>query len=144
MIIATSGWRDNKHDPGFLHRLCVEQGIDVYSITWRVGDCPTGTDLAVREELNAAFVLFEVYRADWEKFGKVAGPKRNTEMLLGMPDGNYPVGATADQLWAWPQPHEGYHRSGTWGCVNSAFTIGIKVVLFPPPAPKPRHRAFPL
>lgn len=144
MIIAVSGWRNNKHNPGFLHRACIEQGIELHRITWRVGDCPTGTDLAVREALNDSSIMFEVYRADWEQFGKFAGPNRNNNMLLGMPDGKFPVGAKADQLWAWPQPHEGYHRSGTWGCVSTAFTIGVKVVLFPPPAPKGRPERFPL
>ncbi len=47
-----------------------------------VGDCPTGADDMAREYCADAGVNFLVYRADWKKHGKAAGPIRNKEMLL--------------------------------------------------------------
>lgn len=48
-----------------------------------VGDCPTGLDHYVREwcEIEGNPVSITVHHANWEKFGKSAGPRRNRAML---------------------------------------------------------------
>jgi len=53
-----------------------------------VGDCETGLDLYVREfcEANKHRLNHAVFEADWPKYGKAAGPKRNTVMVQMKPD----------------------------------------------------------
>lgn len=46
-----------------------------------VGDCPTGVDKMVREWCDSTFTPCTVFKANWEKHGKAAGPKRNSEMV---------------------------------------------------------------
>jgi hypothetical protein len=45
------------------------------------GDCPTGADRFAREHAKAYGIATEVYPADWARFGRAAGPKRNQEMV---------------------------------------------------------------
>lgn len=53
-----------------------------------VGDCETGLDLYVREfcEAHKSQLNHAVFEADWPKYGKAAGPKRNTVMVQMKPD----------------------------------------------------------
>lgn len=53
-----------------------------------VGCCETGLDLFVREfcEANKDRLNHIVCEADWNKYGKAAGPKRNTVMVNLKPD----------------------------------------------------------
>jgi ribosomal protein L30E len=46
-----------------------------------IGDCPSGVDERVTffAELNNIPIV--IFKADWEKHGKAAGPIRNTEMI---------------------------------------------------------------
>lgn len=59
-----------------------------------VGDCPTGIDLFVREFCKEREVPFTVFVADWNKYGRAAGPIRNGQMveeadlLIAFWDGN--------------------------------------------------------
>lgn len=55
---------------------------DVNDIFLHIGDCKTGVDkialdFAVENKIN-----HKVYKADWEKYGKAAGPLRNKEMSI--------------------------------------------------------------
>jgi YspA, cpYpsA-related SLOG family len=56
-----------------LERLCAEHVF--------VGDCPTGADKFTRDWCAANGVRCEVFRADWQKDGKSAGPRRNRRMV---------------------------------------------------------------
>jgi len=47
----------------------------------RVGDCPTGIDHRAREWAREKHVTVVEYRADWQKYGHSAGPRRNAEMV---------------------------------------------------------------
>lgn len=45
------------------------------------GDCPTGVDLFARETAKEEGQTPEVLEADWGKWGQIAGPLRNTEVV---------------------------------------------------------------
>ena len=85
------------------------------------GDCPTGADHFAKElveDWNAvgfASIAEEPHPADWDQFGKYAGPKRNKEMAaLG-----------ADICLAFP-----YGESkGTNNCIREAEAAGIPVII---------------
>lgn len=46
-----------------------------------VGDC-TGLDSLVRTYCKKNNIAYKVFEADWEKYGRAAGPIRNKAMLL--------------------------------------------------------------
>jgi hypothetical protein len=46
-----------------------------------VGDSPTGVDKMVSDWCDHNEVSYRIFTADWTKFGKLAGPIRNEEML---------------------------------------------------------------
>jgi hypothetical protein len=59
-------------------------GIDVSLVI--AGGCRGADTLAVRAALECGFRYVE-YPADWQRFGKSAGPIRNQQMLdIGRPD----------------------------------------------------------
>jgi hypothetical protein len=45
------------------------------------GACPTGADAMAAEWAHDYGVRAEEHPADWDQFGKAAGPKRNAEMV---------------------------------------------------------------
>lgn len=79
-----------------------------------VGDCPSGADLFCREWIveQQKKVEYEVFYAEWQKHGLVAGPIRNQEMLNKFPD----------YLIAFPG------NKGTNGCVKIAKKMWIPVI----------------
>jgi hypothetical protein len=52
------------------------------------GGCPTGADTLADEYADhRAGIFVTVYRADWKKYGRAAGPIRNAQMATeGKPD----------------------------------------------------------
>jgi hypothetical protein len=79
-----------------------------------VGDA-TGVDLLVTNWATGIGKPVWRFRADWQKYGKAAGPRRNAEML-----------EQADALVAiW----DGESR-GTLDCINQAQKKGIPVEIF--------------
>lgn len=44
--------------------------------------CAAGVDKSVRELFSGNDVNLRIFRADWKKYGNVAGTKRNEEMLF--------------------------------------------------------------
>ncbi|KRW79607.1 MULTISPECIES: SLOG family protein [Pseudomonas] len=67
------------------------------------GECPTGADKHAREWAVAHGIPLKRYRAEWEKYGRAAGPRRNREMLQERPHGvvAFPGGTgTADMIAA--------------------------------------------
>lgn len=89
------------------------------------GDCPTGADsfahtwcalLDAGDDLDVR-VLEERHPADWDRYGKGAGPLRNREMVdLG-----------ADLVLAFPLPGPRNLSRGTWDCIDAAAAHGIPV-----------------
>lgn len=86
------------------------------------GGCPTGADRAAarwcRLPVNAprtVTVVGEPHPADWDRYGKAAGPIRNREM----------VDAGADLVIAFPLPGPRSRSRGTWDCIGAAEAHGI-------------------
>lgn len=82
----------------------------------KVGDCPTGVDLFVRESCEAYNIPGKVFVADWKRHGKSAGPKRNHDM----------VNSGAELCLAYPNTTS----KGTKDCAEYAASKFIPV-LFP-------------
>ncbi|MEU9871140.1 DUF2493 domain-containing protein [Actinomadura sp. NPDC048021] len=82
------------------------------------GDCPDGVDSHADDwgETNAAFVGIIRYPADWNKYGKAAGPKRNKQMVNDHLD--------ADYVLAFPLGES----KGTRGCMKYAKWMGLDVI----------------
>lgn len=146
MIIAVSGWRkwSNKSTVvailgGLIERYTLSQRH--YSLSHltqpriRYGDCKTGVDSIVEEITMEWRLAYEKYNADWEAFGKAAGPLRNRDMLNGVNYSNASpppekYGQRANLLLAFPEPrrYPHIHGSGTWGCIGEATNMGIPVL----------------
>lgn len=62
-------------------------------------------------------VVEEVHPADWERYGKAAGPIRNQAM----------VALGADLVLAFPLPGARSLSRGTWDCVDRARIAGLRV-----------------
>jgi hypothetical protein len=50
------------------------------------GDCPTGADAFADRWGNERGIRVDRYAADWKRFGKSAGPRRNSAMIAARPD----------------------------------------------------------
>lgn len=78
------------------------------------GACPTGAD-AIASRLAKQLGVYErPWPADWEAYGRAAGPMRNQAMV---DDG-------ADVCLAFPMPSS----RGTFDCMRRAEAAGIRVV----------------
>lgn len=86
--------------------------------TTYVGDCPTGVDAVTRTVSSSG----RVFRADWDRHKRAAGPIRNGKMLeAALNDGEYV------EVLAFPAPDS----DGTWDCIRQAVKLGIKVTIYP-------------
>jgi hypothetical protein len=88
-----------------------------------VGDA-RGVDKVVRDRLewvNKARVptSLHVFKADWDKYGKAAGPIRNREMLKAAGSGLLVAFHTSPKHFA--------RQSGTNGCAGLAESMGFQV-----------------
>lgn len=84
------------------------------------GACPTGADRMAEEMWEFLGGVVQRHPADWDRYGKKAGPIRNQEMVdLG-----------ADICLAFPLPDS----RGTVDCVKRARAAGIPVRLIEPMA----------
>lgn len=83
------------------------------------GECPSGgVDLEARRWADRTLgVTSEGHPANWDQYGKSAGPLRNTLMVkLG-----------ADVCLAFPAPGS----RGTWDCIRKAVDAGIPTRIYP-------------
>lgn len=79
------------------------------------GGCPTGADQFARTW--SGFGSRATYHAQWDHYGKSAGPRRNREMLEAYPDAlvlAFPSGASP----------------GTRNCIKQALALGHTVRIF--------------
>ena len=74
-----------------------------------VGDCK-GVDKIVRDHLSD-YVPIEVHYAEWDKYGKYAGPKRNRRMI-----------EKSNYLIAFPMENS----KGTYSTINLAKEHGVE------------------
>lgn len=80
----------------------------------------TGADTeAARAGQRLLGLSIEVHRADWNTYGRAAGPIRNKEM----------VNLGADLCLAFPDHPKGQGSRGTWGCIELAYQSGIPVLV---------------
>lgn len=127
-VVSVSGWRDypvtgKRFIFQELDRVLVEAITREEEIFVRVGDA-TGIDEFVRQWRSERCVSGKTYEADWDRYGKAAGPKRNGDMLQGTED---PHGIS-HMLLGFPQPGVYLTKdSGTWGCIKQAFLLGVRV-----------------
>ena len=75
-LLVVTGGRDYKHEKR-VHELLKRIDPEVVY----VGDCPTGVDKFTRYWCDKSAVPFRVFEAQWDDFGKAAGPIRNKEMI---------------------------------------------------------------
>ena len=80
-----------------------------------VGDA-FGVDYAVAEWAAFQGIPFEVFHADWNKFGKGAGPIRNRQML----EKTKPEALIAILVPTLP-------CRGTWNCIETAMELDIRI-----------------
>ncbi len=87
-----------------------------------VGDCPTGADMYARAWAKDHDVPCSVWIAEWEKYGKSAGPRRNRKMVDAF---------LHNECLAFYQPGEA--NKGTRDCADYAEERGIPVTRFDNP-----------
>lgn len=125
MRILVTGSRDWKSEYRVYDALDFYAGSDPVVVQ---GECPTGADLMARKWCSASKVECVPFPADWQQFGRKAGPIRNKAM----------VDAGADLCLAFigacTSPRcsiEGKHNShGATGCADLAEAAGIETVRF--------------
>ena len=79
------------------------------------GEPIAGADWHAKEAAKELGIEQKPYPADWERYGKKAGPIRNSQMVAENPD--------IAVCLAFPLPDS----RGTWDCVGKADKAGIKV-----------------
>ena len=84
------------------------------------GGCPTGIDAnaALFARRNSDLVRGVTYTADWKKYRRAAGPKRNEQMAE----------SGADLCLAFPSAHS---SNGTWDMIRRAVAHGIRTIIIP-------------
>lgn len=97
------------------------EGLDRADLTIVHGDCPTGADRMADQWARRAMVRVERFPADWDRFGRGAGPVRNKAMAK--------AGADAAIVFVLDGPDaQGRPRSrGTHGLVGLLKEHGIPV-----------------
>lgn len=126
LITGSRNWSDrNKVARAIQHAVVFEEGLHFIVH----GDCPTGADhIAHQYAEGAAHLVPEPHPANWEKYKKAAGYRRNAEMVaLGADVCLAFIGACtkADHV---DRPPHGSH--GTDMTVTLAKKAGIPVTIF--------------
>lgn len=83
-----------------------------------VGDA-TGADVIAEEFWRRHDWPVKIFEADWDRFGKSAGPRRNAEMVAQQPD----------LVLAFPLADA--ESAGTWDTIRRAVAAGIEVRIYP-------------
>ena len=109
LVTGSRDWKD---------RQTIYKVLDRHSRGGRVtivhGDCPTGADRMAQDWADMMSQESEKHPADWKKYGRAAGPKRNQAMVdLG-----------ADICLAFVIPGS----RGTIDCMKRAQKAGIEIV----------------
>lgn len=91
MVIVTTGsrnWTNKEVIEAALYNNAI--GYDGFNykktVTVIQGGCPTGADKIVRDICRVWAIKCVTMEADWKKYGKSAGPRRNTAMLNRQPN----------------------------------------------------------
>ena len=120
-IIVTGGRRrDSQDDYTRMVNILVDidefwsRAVDLVIIQ---GGCPTGVDALARRFAKEYEVPVETYPADWARYGRAAGPKRNQAM----------ADAGADLCLAFPSRGR---SAGTWDMIRRAVAAGIETRIY--------------
>jgi hypothetical protein len=70
----------------FLDYKNVREVLDAYQIDTIINGGATGTDALARRYAIENNIKIETYYADWDRYGRQAGPIRNAEMIKCKPD----------------------------------------------------------
>lgn len=121
-IIVTGGRkRDSEDDYNRISDMLIDLG-DFWSHSWGLviiqGGCPTGVDALARRFADEYDVAVESYPADWDRYGRAAGPKRNQAM----------ADAGAGLCLAFPSQGR---STGTWDMIRRAVAAGIETRIYP-------------
>lgn len=93
LVTGSRDWGDRLAVYRALNRVCDEHNLnyppdehgntmpDSSKFTLVHGDCPTGADHWADQWALGNFFVPETHPADWEKYGKGAGFRRNAEMV---------------------------------------------------------------
>lgn len=76
IVCGSRSWHDRQKIESTLYDLALEFGADLTI----VHGCAKGADRIAEQEAQKAGLLIERHPAEWERFGKAAGPMRNVVM----------------------------------------------------------------
>lgn len=88
--------------------------------TIAIGDCPTGVDLFATQWAEKAGFKPKIFKANWDRYGKAAGPKRNQQMIDW---------AKAQPLPSFCIGFPGKKSKGTYDCLRRAREAGFEVLV---------------
>lgn len=120
IIICISGERYTSYFKEKIEYLLKEYHANYDDIKCIFGDC-SGVDSDALEICKKLNITYEIYKSEWAKYGKSAGPKRNKQMV-NLLDKN------KDVLLAFHRDIES--SKGTLNTINLAKKKGVKVFLY--------------
>lgn len=118
LVTGSRDWADHHVVDAAILDLCNWYPIDWDEVVIVHGNCPTGADKMADEFALDTGISVERHSADWKKYGRAAGPKRNQQM----------VDAGADIVLAFKNPGS----RGTQDCINRATKAGLIVKVYEP------------
>lgn len=122
LVTGSRNWQEHETVFGALDYIAAEAVVAGHTeIVLVHGACPTGADAHAdfwgrHSTMHGIPIHVERHPADWEQYGKAAGPIRNADM----------VALGADVVLAFIQPDS----RGTRNCVELAEKAGLKVAKF--------------
>lgn len=123
LICGDRNWTDNDY---IYRRLkALQQGYLAPPALWMIHGGAKGADTAAQAAAILLGIPYDVYPAEWDKYGRAAGPIRNQQML----------DSGVDEVWAFH--HDLSQSKGTAHMVGIARKAGVPTVVFPPPTDPP-------
>lgn len=128
LVILVTGSRDATDE----HRVAITQALDEAARSSRrelhlVTGCADGVDAIAAEWAGIRGCIKAVFRADWTREGRAAGPKRNANMVAYVCEQR----DKGDQVICLAFPATDKPSKGTRGCMALAKQAGIAVREFP-------------
>lgn len=80
MKLIIAGSRTLNVSPMFIQESCLFFLKHISSVEFISGGCPTGIDNSVKYMTKVHAFKYKEFPADWDQYGKAAGPIRNKEM----------------------------------------------------------------
>jgi hypothetical protein len=128
LITGSRDWEDWERISFELGRAIGESGRPVAEVVIVHGGCPTGADVIADQIARDYHYRTEAHPAQWDQFGKAAGPRRNGEMVaLGADICLAFIGPCTSDSCRVAVAH-GSH--GAMGCADLAEKAGIRVRRF--------------